>query len=156
MQLKKYILVVLISFMGLGYLRAQDLFVPKTDLEYKNMTEAKMFVEAQEFSLKRIETEFSDLRYAVQNSRYLFTSAFGKAQRRINEFLKSNLNEVQFIEFNKNIENQINESINNLTLDKTSAETFISVVQNRAKGSITPENILRTLLIYQYFDNPSK
>ncbi len=153
----KTILYFFIVAIGLnGYVHAQNLYVPKNAAEYRNLTESKVFCDAQEKMLERIEAEVPNLTYAVIGCRYQFNLSFGKAIQRMGQFIEENLTQEQKESYKEKLSIQVDGLLANIVMNAEFANSFIELVNERAKGKNMPENILQTLLVYQFFDQPAK
>lgn len=121
--------------------------------KYKRVAEAYGFIIAQEYSLNRIRNEFPQFEIKTLNAQISFNSTFGKSKEGLKKYLTEYLGENEFKKYEEELIIEIKRVLHNQSLTEEIAVSFISEVENRAKGNIA-STVLETILSIQFFDRP--
>jgi hypothetical protein len=126
------------------------------EAKWQKVTKAYGFLLGQDYSLKRAQKEFPNLKNDLLIAEMTFNLTFSKAREGIEIYLKEYLGSIE--EFQR-VEKELNKELDRLQGEQIYTTEivleFIEEVQSRAKGNI-PSPILETLLSFQYRNNPEK
>lgn len=121
--------------------------------EEEMIAEALGFIYGQDYSLSMIEKKFSEFKHEIIKVRKEFETSFGKAriniERKMREYCDGS-----FESYQKETKNFIKEILEQQIIDKKMAKEYISEVMNRSNGENIPYDIKKTLLTYEYLNEP--
>lgn len=112
------------------------------------------YIIGQERTLDQIEKAFPELRQKVQLARLEFKLTYGDVTQSVTSIISS-----LFPELQEKIALVVYEQAKNIdapSLTKSSAEDYVTKVQNRANGTIESIDLKRYLFAVAYFDRPER
>lgn len=119
----------------------------------KGIAQAYGFVLGQEYSLSRIEKEFSELAMGVAFARSQFGGTFPDIKTKLETQLKKAMGAKPFQATATNLRTKIQETLGHQKITSDIAANFLQQVKARSKGEIESP-VLEYLLAVEYTDNP--
>lgn len=150
--MKKHRLLPLNLIFLLGVTFTQNLFSEAfTEPLYIELGRSFGFTMGQQLTLNKIKSEYPTLSLQIKNAELEFNNTFGVAEKNIKRKLKGILKD-KYPDFIAAMREQ-NNTLNSQRTTQELAQKFIEEVNLRATGKI-PSPVLKTLLTYQFNENP--
>ncbi|MEK7995377.1 MAG: hypothetical protein AAB403_16365 [Planctomycetota bacterium] len=112
------------------------------------------FLFGQEYSLRRIEATYPDLRIQVQLARLEFDTTFPGVKENLEAELTSAIGSTNFDKVRAQTESGVRGLLDQQAMTPTLAQQFVGQVRARAKGNEMEAEVLNYLLAVQYAQDP--
>jgi hypothetical protein len=126
----------------------------KTNTQLSQVSKTYGFLLGQEYSLRRITTDFPDLSQQVSLATSEFNLSFGRARKEIPISLRSAI-APNYDNYERKLMTQLDSIARAQKIDRNVAINFINEVNDRAKGNI-PSPMLEMLLTYEFQQAPEQ
>ena len=149
-SLRLFAAIALLTFASAPLTRGQATQAPLDS----DLARAYGFINGQRFQLSRIKNEYPDLGVLAQKAELEFQAAFGQAERQIEKVLQEMAAD-GYADFVAQMKERIRITLSSQPMSREIAVSFITEVEQRAKGQISSP-VLETLLTYQFKERPAE
>ena len=122
--------------------------------KFERACQAYGFLSAQDYSVKKINSQFPSLASKTLTATVLFYSTFDQVKHNLNSYLSKKMGP-EYEKFRNKLDSQMIDLLSRQEYTLEVAENYITDIENRSKGQITL-TILETLLAFEFLDNPTR